>query len=237
MIATTVDESGTRRAVTKLVEGERLVSCTCCTEGCCPYPAEQLGIGYLEEDLPDTITFDPNFSADIGAALQTATRSGEIYTTPTYTYTILGNTFTKTSSVGRGLEGDPGVDVWGVLQDGLDPSNPNRCLFRVGDSDSLDSVEWRDDYLDTYTVNTYDDFVGGSPVSSFVITRTALCLWTGFDDRYGSGTTVSLHYNTPTSSSTRSSMWTMQGFGRVDGGPFKSPQGTYLDGNYVWEVV
>jgi hypothetical protein len=31
MIATTVDEFGTRRAVTKLVEGERFVSCTCCT--------------------------------------------------------------------------------------------------------------------------------------------------------------------------------------------------------------
>jgi hypothetical protein len=41
MIATTVDESGTRRAVTKLVEGERLVSCTCCTVSaeCCVYPA------------------------------------------------------------------------------------------------------------------------------------------------------------------------------------------------------
>jgi len=41
MIATTVDESGTRRAVTKLVEGERLVSCTCCTSAaeCCVYPA------------------------------------------------------------------------------------------------------------------------------------------------------------------------------------------------------
>jgi hypothetical protein len=38
MIAVTVDESGTRRAVTKLVEGERLVSCSCCAEGdlgCC----------------------------------------------------------------------------------------------------------------------------------------------------------------------------------------------------------
>jgi hypothetical protein len=38
VIAVTVDESGTRRAVTKLVEGERLVSCTCCTAAditCC----------------------------------------------------------------------------------------------------------------------------------------------------------------------------------------------------------
>ena len=52
MIATTVDEFGTRRAVTKLVDDERLVSCTCCTAGesCCVYPAS-CGLG------PASITF------------------------------------------------------------------------------------------------------------------------------------------------------------------------------------
>jgi hypothetical protein len=229
VIATTVDESGTRRAVTKLVEGERLVSCTCCTEGCCPYPAEQLGIGYLEEDLPDTITFDPNFSADIGAALQTATRSGEIYTTPTYTYTIGGNTFTTTSSVGRGLEGDPGVDVWGVLRDGLDPANSIRCLFRVGDSDSLDSVEWRDDYLDTYEVSTS----GGS----FEIDRVSLCSWSGFDPDYNGGTTVILKINEASATRPRANLWTMAGSGRTDGGPYQGPPGTYSNGTYTWTVT
>jgi hypothetical protein len=66
MIATTVDESGTRRAVTKLVEGERLVSCTCCTAAditCCLldtqidlvlYPS-----GAISQDkLPPTIILD-----------------------------------------------------------------------------------------------------------------------------------------------------------------------------------
>jgi hypothetical protein len=53
VISTTVDESGTRRAVTKLVEGERLVSCTCCaTAECCMYPASQLEEGYSENELP-----------------------------------------------------------------------------------------------------------------------------------------------------------------------------------------
>jgi len=53
MIATTVDESGTRRAVTKVVEGERLVSCTCCaTAECCMYPASELEGGYSENELP-----------------------------------------------------------------------------------------------------------------------------------------------------------------------------------------
>lgn len=57
MIATTVDESGTRRAVTKLVDGDRLVSCTCCTsEACCLYDANTLyETEFLQyEDLPET---------------------------------------------------------------------------------------------------------------------------------------------------------------------------------------
>jgi len=40
-----VDESGTRRVITKLVDGNRLVSCACCESGeCCVYPAS-CGIG------------------------------------------------------------------------------------------------------------------------------------------------------------------------------------------------
>jgi hypothetical protein len=66
MIATTVDESGTRRAVTKLVEGERLVSCTCCTAAditCCLLDT-QLDLdlfpnGAITQDkLPPTIILD-----------------------------------------------------------------------------------------------------------------------------------------------------------------------------------
>ena len=66
MIATTVDESGTRRAVTKLVEGERLVSCTCCTAAditCCLLDT-QLDLdlfpnGAITQDkLPPTIVLD-----------------------------------------------------------------------------------------------------------------------------------------------------------------------------------
>jgi hypothetical protein len=66
VIATTVDESGTRRAVTKLVEGERLVSCTCCTAAditCCLLDT-QLDLdlfpnGAITQDkLPPTIVLD-----------------------------------------------------------------------------------------------------------------------------------------------------------------------------------
>ena len=45
-----------RRIITKVVNGQRRVSCSCCEEAeCCMYPADQLGIGYTEEDLPDQI--------------------------------------------------------------------------------------------------------------------------------------------------------------------------------------
>jgi hypothetical protein len=66
VIATTVDESGTRRAVTKLVEGDRLVSCTCCTPvdiTCCLLDT-QLDLdlypnGAISQDkLPPTIVLD-----------------------------------------------------------------------------------------------------------------------------------------------------------------------------------
>jgi hypothetical protein len=66
MIATTVDESGTRRAVTKLVDGERLVSCTCCTPvdiTCCLLDTQiDLDLypnGAISQDkLPPTIILD-----------------------------------------------------------------------------------------------------------------------------------------------------------------------------------
>jgi len=94
-----------------------------------------------------------------------------------------------------------------------------------------------DDFADTYTVNTYDDFVGGSPASTFTITRQDVCLWSGFDSRYSGGNIVELRYNTPNENTSRASMWTMNINGRADGGPYNSPEGIYLDGNYVWEVV
>ena len=66
MIATTVDESGTRRAVTKLVDGDRLVSCTCCTPvdlTCCLLDTELDLVLYpngaiSQDKLPPTIVLD-----------------------------------------------------------------------------------------------------------------------------------------------------------------------------------
>jgi hypothetical protein len=51
--------SGQPRIITKLVNGQRRVSCSCCEEAeCCMYPAQALGDGiYTWEDLPDQIIY------------------------------------------------------------------------------------------------------------------------------------------------------------------------------------
>jgi hypothetical protein len=47
---------GQRRIITKVVNGQRRVSCSCCEEGeCCPYPAEYYGSLFDLEDLPDEV--------------------------------------------------------------------------------------------------------------------------------------------------------------------------------------
>jgi hypothetical protein len=66
MISTTVDEFGTRRAVSRLVEGARVVSCTCCTAAditCCLLDTQiDLALypnGVITQDkLPPTIVLD-----------------------------------------------------------------------------------------------------------------------------------------------------------------------------------
>lgn len=235
-----VDEQ--RRIITQVIDGQRRVSCSCCEEEeCCPYIAGQLGIGYLAEDLPDTLTFKTGFSAEAGLGTYdppfvTATRSGETYITEPYTFTILGFSFTLTSTIIREFNNLFGIFEWGVITEGFGTptlENGNPCLLRTIDG-SIDNVEWRDDFLDTYTVNTYDEYVGGPPASTFTITRQELCLWSGINPLSG---ITELRYTTPNENTTRASMWTINNSGRLDGGPYNSPEGIYSEGNVVWEVI
>jgi hypothetical protein len=215
------------RILTKTAAGIQRVSCSCCDEaGCCPYPADQLGIGYTQDDLPDTIDVD-------GLILGVPTRiivprSGSFYG-PINQSIFNGGAFSEFIFVATGVAGTR----WFRNYTNGEPIGLGEpCLFQTLEGSIQDT------FADTYTVNTYDDFVGGSPVSTFTITRESLCVWSGFDARYGvTGTIVTLDYNTPNENTTRATLWTMQGFGRVDGGPYNSPVGIYLDGNYVWEVV
>lgn len=134
MIATTVDESGTRRAVTKLVEGERLVSCTCCTvEECCAYPASGFGRDKWDNnDLPDTLEI--NWAPDYAATV--VTKSGGSYT-------------------GNGLTLQIVSGSW-VLSDDTDSTTVGICLLK-GAGGRVDD-QWADSYtLDGggFTITVY----------------------------------------------------------------------------------
>jgi hypothetical protein len=234
MTIKTQEVEGQTRIITKEIDGETKISCECCVaEGCCPYAADQLGIGYLEEDLPDTIIYNPCWDGgcdDPKPPPQTATRSGTTYTTPSYQVVIFGNTITTTSSIRRGID-DVIVEetlVWGPYdENSLFGGLP--CLFNVLNETptNYDNFEWHDNFLDEYDVSTS----GGS----FTITRDSLCTWSGTDPNYNGGSTVTLRLNTPSAGRGRANMWTMSGAGRTDAGPYKSPVGTYGT-SYVWTV-
>jgi hypothetical protein len=205
--------------------------CDPCVGVCCPYDANQLGVGYNEEDLPDVISyrtnFDNPFQGTYNPIIVNATRSGTTYTTEPYTFTILDITQTFTNKIVRGFSDLFGVFVWGVEQD-LPLLNEGPCLFRVVDG-SLE-FRWRDKFLDTYTVTT--------ALGSFPIFRQSLCSWSGFDPNYGpTGSNVTLLLNPASAGRPRNALWTFAGFPRQDAGPYNSPLGTYSSSTYTWTVT
>jgi hypothetical protein len=225
---------GQRRIITKVVGGQRRVSCSCCEEPeCCMYPAEAVESGVITfEDLPDQLVVEnpeviigPWFYDKVNApyTLLLIGKTFEVY----YEGPLINNPPLQTFIC---LEGDQWVFINTDGGSTLLDQDFLECLI-----DNFVAIT--DTFADIYTVNTYDEFVGGSPASSFTITRQSLCVWSGFDARYNDGEDVALRYNTPNESSTRASMWTVANSGRFDAGPYNSPEGVYLDGNYVWEVV
>jgi hypothetical protein len=128
MIATTVDESGTRRVVTKLVEGERLVSCTCCTPvniTCC-----------LLDTEPDLVVY-PNGAISQDKLPPTIVLDGVTYSVGTLGYGDTTN--------GVFLESG----VWAVYKSGV--RTTRRCLI------SNIATDLEDEFPDTVTVS-YSNF-------------------------------------------------------------------------------
>jgi hypothetical protein len=233
--------SGQRRIITKIINNQRRVSCSCC-EACCPYDANQLGIGYNEIDLPDVISFATDFRAEeeqdrtYNPLIVNATRNGSTYITEPYTLTIERDpeniTLTFISRIVRGFDDFSGTFVWGVEQDEDVPvSNSGPCLLRTFDgSIELGDVQWRDKFLDAYAVTTA---LGGFPVF-----RESLCSWSGFDPNYGpTGSNVTLLLNPASAGRPRNALWTFAGFPRQDAGPYNSPLGTYSSSTYTWTVA
>jgi hypothetical protein len=151
--------SGQRRIITKVVNGERRVSCSCCPseEGCCMYPADQLGVGYTAEDLPDEIMYIINVQGEQRLAWP---KVGDKYV----------RQFCDDEEC---YEAEIRVEG-GQWLFGFDNNVPpaywfgSNCLFQEGDEQGF-----KDNFADTYTVTTNQ--------ATGVVTRRSLCSWTGID--------------------------------------------------------
>jgi hypothetical protein len=159
-----------RRIITKVVNGQRRVSCSCCpSEGCCMYPASQLGVGYGQDDLPNEIE---NF-IDVFGNRGIWTKSGMKYladfTDDDQTYaaeiTVDTDSLGNKGWVFRG-EGEAIVNILG------------ECLFFSSELAATDL------FADTYTVTV------GSTTGT--VTRESLCVWRGLTS---DGCPIALSYD------------------------------------------
>lgn len=149
------------RILTKTEGGVKRVSCSCCDEVCCPYPADQLGIEYTQDDLPDTVSLDISFDSAPGNRF-VLFRNGSEY--GPHVETVGGGTVSHfiIAEVFGGLL--QWVDLKVLSSGGESLTSYGPCLYETTGS----RVE--DTFADTFTVS--------GPVSG-TVTREDLCVWRG----------------------------------------------------------
>jgi hypothetical protein len=152
-----------RRVITKVVDEERRVSCSCCVAAeCCMYPADQLGVGYTEDDLPN----DLFLYVEAGGIVKfegTLVRSGAEFVNGTTRMFVEAGLF------------------WRVESDGI-PYFGRVCLFSSQDFPYQEpapgggqvTVAIQDNFEDAYS---YNFVFNGNTIESGTITRTGLCTW------------------------------------------------------------
>lgn len=205
----TTGTGANRRIITKLIDGQRRVSCSCCEEAmCCPYPADQLGVGYTEDDLPDTIDVLVNISTTADQRFLMS-RNGSEYGPVETTFTIGATTITYDTYVI--VETFVAQLQWFLLsirqgtgEESLEAISP--CLFdEFSSSEDIPNII-EDVFEDTYTV---------SGPASGTVTRQSRCVWTG------AGLTLSNY----------GYQWRVNG--RAKSGNQNTPVGSYADGYSV----
>ena len=192
----------------------------CCGGGCCPYPADQLGVGYTQDDLPDTIDLDITFDTTPGTII-TLSRSGDRYGPYTSasgvsTYILVDFYFSSTLEWYLfSTDGDPLFDQYTAI---------NPCLFRpfTGELQRI-----TDTFADTYTV----EFLTGKQVT---VTRESLCSWFGTANIDGFEYEASLTYNDETFEweASFSTVDISSGLNSKDGNQ-NTPVGTYSGDNVI----
>jgi hypothetical protein len=150
---------GIKRIVTKVVNGQRRVSCSCWgAEGCCMYAADAYGVLFGEDDLPDEVKVE-----------------GIIYTKVDSPYTITAETESfEVYYEGRLLQ-DPEVQEFIAIAN-FAPSQWTQGTVLAFTSFDCLITEFsliKDTFEDTYTITT--------PYSSGTVSRIGLCEWQGTD--------------------------------------------------------
>jgi hypothetical protein len=160
------------RVLTKTVDGEVRVSCSCCEEvECCMYPAESYGVGYNFEDLPDSVVW-------------TNSESGELVyqklDEPTYGSNADGVILYK-SGAAEIDSGDENIlyileNFSWVRWTGGSVGGPGICLINSFDGDNIGSDAFEDTFADTYTV----EILFGDSAGTYTVTRRTACVWSEF---------------------------------------------------------
>jgi hypothetical protein len=177
----TIKRAG-NRIITKVVNGQRRVSCSCCPseEGCCMYSADQLGVGYTAEDLPDEIMWFINVNLEQRFAWP---KVGDKYVRQ-----FCGDEECYEAEIR--VEG-------GQWLFGFDNNVPpaywfgSNCLFQEGDEQGF-----KDNFADTYTI----DFQSLGPIDE--LSRVTLCIWGGSQSGYlayydGNDSFINFYYSGP----------------------------------------
>jgi len=163
-----------RRIVTKVAGGQRRVSCSCCPQDeCCPYPANQLGVGYTQDDLPDEVLAPIN-ADNLGLYTKNGSRFVGTFTSdegtiPTEVIVAIQSGFT-----GWTWRAEGGPTFGGTFP----------CLF------GQDELQTQDTFADTYTVSFLD--------KSVTVVRESLCFWRGEEEIDGFIYEADLFYNDTT---------------------------------------
>jgi hypothetical protein len=161
--------SGQRRIITKVVNGVRRVSCSCCPseEECCMYPAAALVNGqFTSEDLPDTIVYNLSGGGNLtynklGAPVEAF--GGLVY----YKEALSGPIESGEEDVIFIQSGDGEDSGWQTIVNGAAIDGSRDCLVS-----STQNTFIRDTFADTYTVSW-----ASVDIPTTTVTRVSLCQW------------------------------------------------------------
>lgn len=156
------------------------VSCTCCGEGCCMYPAQALYDGiYTVDDLPDTLLVRNGiFGEGLQPAVVLFTKTGtspDLYTGENF-YDGVNHYYTIKLQTVDWQTGESVSPYWASFTEGDNfpyalNLNPGCLIYREDDE-----ADWSEDqFADNYIISGFE-------VAPRTVTRVSLCEWRSVDE-------------------------------------------------------